>query len=302
MSVSTNSSTYLATTQTGGRVYYTSDPTSNYVGWTAITTGLNTSLSMNGSAYGGGTWVIGGRASSPAFTAILATSTDLTTWTSRTTTFSNEQIYDVFYGSDRFVAVGGGTPGVSTSPDGITWTSRTGGFQGNLVYSGTYGNSTYLIVGESRKYAWSVDGSTFTASAGQISSFGTTPSGVQNLWSAAYGANTWAVGNGIGQISTSPSTAKDSWTLRTTGFGSEAIYGLVYDGSKFIAVSGSGNIRTSPDAITWTARTSNAGSNSLSKAVYSNGVVVAVGALGTVVTSDNKTNIVAQPITYSSVT
>jgi hypothetical protein len=300
--IAQDSSTYLAAAGSPPNIYYSTNPTSNFLQWTLVSTGLNTSLNTNGAAYGNGTWVIAGRASSPSNTAIIANSTDLTTWTSRTTQFGSEIIYGVYYGGDRFVAFGGGSPGVSTSPDGVTWTQRTGGFQGNLIFTGAYGNSTYFLGGESAKYSWSIDGSTFTSNAASIGIWSTTSANAGYLLAAAYGNNTWVVGGGIGQIATSPSTAKDSWTKRTTGFATSMnISALVFDGSKFIAFTTTGLIRTSPDGITWTARTSNATSE-IKGCVYYDGTLVAVGNSGTIITSDNRTNIIAQPITYSSVT
>jgi len=301
-SIAQNSSTYLAGGNTNGFIYHTNNPISTVSGWTKVSTGLNTSMAINGAAYGSSTWVIAGRASSPSLTAIIANSIDLAAWTSRTTQFGSETIEGLYYGGDRFVAFGGGTPGVSTSPDGVTWTQRTGGFQGNIIYGGTYGNSTHLLVGENAKYSWSVDGSTFTSSAASISIWSVTSAASGQILAAVYGNNTWVVGGGIGQIATSPSTAKDTWTKRTPGFTTaQPVEDIVYDGSKFIAFAGGGAIRTSPDAITWTARTSNT-SNDINAAAYGDGITVAVGGTSTVITSDNRTNIVAQPITYSSVT
>ena len=54
---------------------------------------------------------------------VILTSSDGTTWTSRTSG-SSHSMWNIFYGNSTFVAVGNsGT--ILTSSDGITWTSRT---------------------------------------------------------------------------------------------------------------------------------------------------------------------------------
>jgi len=55
----------------------------------------------------------------------ILTSTDGTTWTSKTSG-TDEHLYGVTYGNSTFVVMGdNGT--ILTSTDGTTWTSRTSG-------------------------------------------------------------------------------------------------------------------------------------------------------------------------------
>ena len=75
----------------------------------------------------------------------ILTSSDGTTWTSRTSGTSNG-LYNIFYGNSTFVAEGhSGT--ILTSSDGTTWTSRTSGTSEHL-YGITYGNSTFVVAGD----------------------------------------------------------------------------------------------------------------------------------------------------------
>ena len=75
----------------------------------------------------------------------ILTSSDGTTWTSRTSGTSNNLV-GVTYANSTFVVMGGsGT--ILTSSDGTTWTSRTSGTTEGL-YEGTYGNSTFVVVGD----------------------------------------------------------------------------------------------------------------------------------------------------------
>jgi len=60
----------------------------------------------------------------------ILTSTDGTTWTSRTSGTS-QHLHGVTYGNSNFVTVGnGGT--ILTSTDGTTWTSGTSGTSSDL--------------------------------------------------------------------------------------------------------------------------------------------------------------------------
>ena len=78
----------------------------------------------------------------------ILTSSDGTTWTSRTS-----GRYDALnrgtYGNSTFVVVGDNATGVGTiltSPDAITRTSRTSGTSEQL-WEVTYANSTFVVLG-----------------------------------------------------------------------------------------------------------------------------------------------------------
>jgi len=71
-----------------------------------------------------------------------------------------------------------------------------------------------------------------------------------------------------------------TWTSRTSGFGANSIYGVGYGNGLFVAVGQNGTITTSTDGITWTARTSNMGTANIQSVIYANSTWVAVGANG----------------------
>jgi hypothetical protein len=78
----------------------------------------------------------------------MTTSTDGTTWTSRTSGFSTNNINGVTYGNGVYVA--GGTGGtLTTSTDGTTWTARTSGFGAETIREVGYGNSQHIAIGAS---------------------------------------------------------------------------------------------------------------------------------------------------------
>lgn len=63
---------------------------------------------------------------------LMLSSTNGTSWTSRTSQFSTDTIMQAAWNGTLFVAVGGAGK-VSTSPDGITWTARTSGTANGLI-------------------------------------------------------------------------------------------------------------------------------------------------------------------------
>lgn len=63
---------------------------------------------------------------------LILSSTNGTSWTSRTSQFSTDIILQATWNGSLFVAVGGSGK-ISTSPDGITWTARTSGTVNGLI-------------------------------------------------------------------------------------------------------------------------------------------------------------------------
>lgn len=120
------------------------------------------------------------------------------------------------------------------------------------------------------KWATASSGVTWTQKAGP-SVFGTA-----TLTGIAYnGSNLYAVATASGTLFTSPDLV--TWTSRTSGFGSSAIYNIIYANSLWVAVGASGLISTSSDGVTWTVRTSGVSTNALYQVIYANSLFVAVG-------------------------
>lgn len=190
---------------------------------------------------------------------------------------------DIAWNGSIFCAVGSAGV-IVTSPDGITWTPRTSG-------------TVYNLVG----VCWAAGLGLFVACGNDSGGFNaeirTSPDGI--TWTQRYtaanppalnGVATNAAGTTVVAAGTSgfllSSTNGTSWTSRTSGFGTDIIYQVAWNGTLFVAVGSAGKISTSPDGITWTARTS--GTASVLSGVAANpatGRCVAVGATGTVVTS-----------------
>jgi len=95
--------------------------------------------------------------------------------------------------------------------------------------------------------------------------------------------------SGITSLIANPQYDLDSWTSRTSGFGSDTIYGVTYGDGLYVAGGSSGTLTTSPDGTTWTTRTSGFGSDAIYGVTYGDGLYVAVGNSGTLTTSPDGT-------------
>jgi hypothetical protein len=223
---------------------------------------LRTAFSANDNnaiTFGNSTFVSGG------IGGVLATSTDGTTWTTRTSTFGASNIFALTFGNGVYVAGGdGGT--LRTSTNGTTWTSRTSTFGSSTISALTYG-TVYVAGGAAGTLRTSTDGITWTS---RTSTFG-----VSSIYSLTYGT-VYVAGGENATLRTS--TDGITWTSRTSGFGSNDINALTYGSGVYVAGGDSGTLRTSTDGITWTARTSNCGSNDINGAIFGNNLFAIGGA------------------------
>lgn len=76
----------------------------------------------------------------------------------------------------------------------------------------------------------------------------------------------------------------NTWTTRTSTFGTTNIFALTFGNNTYIAAGASGQLRTSTDSITWTTRTSNA-TTILRALTFGNNTYVAAGDSGQIRTS-----------------
>lgn len=213
--------------------------------WSILTWVGSPNYEWYGLAYGNGTYVGAGGV------AYLQTSTNGTTWTSRTSGFGSSDIYTAAYGNGVFV-IAGQSGKLSSSTDGITWTARTAGIGTSAIYKVDYFNNNFIAVGSGGKITTSTDGITWNSR---------TSNTLAALRGSAYGNSTYVVvGNGA-TIRTS--TDLVTWTTRTAGWASETIYSVVYGNGLFVAANYGSNttngpaqsIQSSTDGITWTSRT-----------------------------------------------
>jgi len=189
--------------------------------------------------------------------------------------------YSASYGAGLYLVAGyGGT--VYTSPDLTTWTNRTSGVSTRSIFAISEYIGGYFVLGsENNYYAYSTDGTTWTA--GSDSGFGDTKAiatngsnnwiragnlkvlyGGPSYWvevatsvsanAAAFGNSTYIIAGNSGSVATATSASNgSSWTNRTSGHGSSAIYAATYGNGLFVIGGDGGKISTSPDGITWTS-------------------------------------------------
>lgn len=241
--------------------------------------------------------------SNPVASSIFLTSTDATTWTTRSRPLiaGNYQAMptSITYAKGQYVGVGeGGLKAVSA--DGLEWNYiNQGGFSGNSV---AYGNGTFVGL-QYPFISHSTDGISAITYSGLGSYYSSVPL-LSNItpWDVRYVNGMFiALCNG-GRLVTSPDGIR--WTERFIQSWPNNIgqlYAVTY-GNGLYAVAGSGIIATSPDTINWTIHP--VGDPSLpAKSVYDiqfiNNQFIAVGELGLMVTSSDGVNWSEPAITLS---
>jgi len=203
----------------------------------------------------------------------LLTSTDATTWTSRTSGFGTDNIQALTYGDGLYLAAGS-QGNLSTSTDGTTWTSRTSGFGTDTINALTYGDNLYIAAGSQGKLFTSTDGTTWTS---RTSGFGT-----DTINALTYGNGLYLAGGGGVKVTTSVNGI--NWTARNAAFTSE-IKSLTYGCALYMAVGNDGGLSTSPEGINWTSRATG-GIDDMSGSTYGAGLYLAAGRDGEMIISD----------------
>lgn len=182
---------------------------------------------------------------------VIYTSTDLSTWTSRTSGTANA-LNDVFYANSLWVAVGdSGT--ILTSSDATTWTSRTSALSGNL-YGIAYGASVWVVAGvfgTTGVVQSSSDATTWTER-----STGSLTSGTRGV---TFANSRFVIGGSAGNVCyASTSTNGTAWSTVYTGPDSTLITGLdgtftapVYDSGSWVIGCVYGLLVSHNDTSTW---------------------------------------------------
>lgn len=225
-----NSGKYLTTNGTTASWGTVSQP----ITWTArkgVTSGYDSlnSIASNGSNI----YVAAGSAGQ------LFSSSDALTWTSRTSGFGSNNINHVSFGNGLFVAVGqNGT--ITTSTDGTTWTARTSNVSTNTLSYVAYLNNLWIAVGAGANGG---TGGITTSSDGITWTQRTTPgSSGTTAYYVTYGNGYYVVGTNSGTSKNLLySTNGTSWTATATSDTSARIDFIHWNGSAWIAASGTGN-------------------------------------------------------------
>ena len=216
-------------------------------------------------AFGGGQFVVTGYDTNGA--GLILTSADCDNWTpGNTETISG--LTGVTYGRGQFVAVGhNGT--IILSSDGTNWTKTVSGTT-NILTSIAYGNDQFIAVGFASAGVTSSDGTNWTSiKVDYVPSFKT----------ISYGAGQFIL---FRDSSILTSTNGSNWTYRFHPNPGTTYLDVEYGNGRFVAVGsgadvgGSGNIATSPDAITWSPLDTGS-DNVLYGVAFGSGRFVAVG-------------------------
>jgi hypothetical protein len=168
--------------------------------------------------------------------ALLQTSTDSITWTTRTTGYGTQSISALTFGGSYALAYGRNDiniPFLSASTDNITWTFRTSGFGSSTINALTYGNGIYIAAGNGGILSTSTDSYSWT-----IRTSGST----SNFQALTYGNNAYISGTSGGGIRFSSDGI--IWSLRTSN-SSYAINTLTYGSNQYISGEASGALETS---------------------------------------------------------
>lgn len=164
----------------------------------------------------------------------LYSSTNGTTWTSRTSGFGSNGIRTVHWASGLSLFIAGGNNGtITTSPDGTTWTARTSNMGTNAINHIHSSGTTVVAVGQgggttnTGGLTYSSDGLTWTRKS-QSLTVGSTYNAV------TYNGTNWII---VASLSTNDylyaSTPSGTWTAAASGIGA-SLYGIVYDGTRMI--------------------------------------------------------------------
>lgn len=218
--------------------------------WTALPniTVPVTRRDVTGFSYTGSLYVISTDQGYDAANAYIATSPDLTTWTTRhISPFFSIQTSKYLGGKHLFIT--NATPSsIGSSTNFVNWTPYN--IQTvSTVYAAAYrSGGLYLVSAGAGLLRSSTDGVNWT-----VNTSGTT----STILGIVYDNSKYVVAGNGGMIRTS--TDLVTWTARTSGTTSvlnDLAYGTIASAPVYVAAGAGGVLRSSTDGITWTTRTS----------------------------------------------
>jgi len=199
--------------------------------------------------------------------SITITSGDDLTWTDLPDRlFSDDAVWSIAYGNNKFVA-GSYYGKMAYSSDGVSWTVSDSSFGNNYkVYGITYSNDKFVAVGGYiyGRVAYSSDGLTWTIVNNTNNIFGE-----NKIRAIAYGNGKFVAVGENARIAYSPDGV--SWTRvsSNTTFGQYTnIYGIAFGNGKFVAVGGEGKMAYSSDGMSWTTITNKEFTSDINAIIY----------------------------------
>ncbi|WP_044871973.1 tail fiber protein [Pseudomonas sp. LFM046] len=280
-----------------GRIGYSADGRT----WTLATSPFSSTV-VRGVTFAAGLFV------AVADSGKLATSPDGANWTLRTSQFGTSAVLGVAYSVGRFVIVGAAGK-VAYSADGETWTLGTSGSSSTLNAVGavaggfvTYDSSLAYTSSDGNTWTSNTPGigahDAFVASGGRVLLSGSTvlettdgvtwtpfsnplPGGIDVLAFFDDGVLE-IVGGGNATYFFRP--AGGAWARRFNLAGTSDISAIAHGAGKYVAISTSGDLVVSTDAVTWT-RVETTATVAAVSAVYGNGLFVVGCTSGRIMTS-----------------
>ncbi len=267
---------------------------------------------------------------------LALSSPDGTNWTILTTNVT-DNLLDIAWGSNKFVAVGTNGAVISTDDNGVTWTTEVTGSTETLR-SITFGAAIFITVGNNGTIlyrfnaapTWTVPTSGVTEHLHSIAFADDGPPdkfvAVGNNGTVINSANltTWTkasdlptdfstdllnvswgnnrfITTGKDGILLTAANDGDVWTERTSGISGEWLFDSAWDGTNYIAVGSNGTLITSPDTVTWD--TKNAQTNDHLLSIISDGTSTLIGGeYATQITTTDPNNIVPGDLIMNGMT
>jgi hypothetical protein len=226
LSVGANNTVLTADSSTATGLKWSAPASTGYT-WTGRAISASNILKV---AYNGSLFVAGGSS------GVLLTSTNGTTWTSRTSGFGSNGVFAIIYNTSAALWIIGGDNGsLATSPDGVTWTLRTSNMSTNQINDFADSGSTIVGVGRgggstnTGGIIYSTNGTTWTRKS-QTPTIGTSYNSV------VYNGTNWVVGaNNSTNNYLYASDPSSTWTAGQTGNNGTVTF-IAWDGTRHIIV------------------------------------------------------------------
>jgi len=195
----------------------------------------------------------------------IVSSTDGITWSTARSVGNTQNIRDIEYINDEFVYVTDGNGIIGTSTDSFTWETKTSLSQTLNTITYSSADNQYVVSGNNAVLRTSTDLVTWKQHG--LGRDPLSPSETQVTGRAIdYYNGIFLHGTTNGSIRTS--TDGSDWTVRPNA-GTQRVRGFAYVNNEFYLYGDGGSIRSSTDAVTWTARTAGV-TSTIYSLIYSN--------------------------------